>query len=948
MIRLALALVVSAIATVVRGQFATVIDVPPAVAPASIGAGTQLNLADGGTLPSDFNAETGSELNIAGGTVGQRLRTLAGSTANITGGKIADDFDMYGVVNISGGTIGAAADLIGTAFISGGSIGQDFDTVGIVHMSGGSVDGYTDVYSGSQLRLTGGVWNSPLAIRSGSVTFVGGDFRVNGVPIGGLDHEGDAVLFDLLPGSLLSGTLANGTPFHYTSLQGDEFVSGAVTLERSTPPLPSTTLFHVPTDAAPLSIREGQTLILDDGGNLPTYFRAGRASSVSVLGGQVGERFETNAAQIAISGGKIGERFAALGGSHVSLSAGTVARYGRIVGSVLDMTGGTLGTDAFVVGNGEVNLSGGMIAKNFVVRDSVVNITGGQIESGVRIYGASQFNVMGGYVDVDAIAYADATVNVSGGVLAGAFVAEQGSVTNVTGGHVGLTTARYGSRLNVSGGHVYKVVSHNNSEVNLSGGTIEVLDAGVYGRVAISGGSIGDRLITRSYSDVLLNGAEFRLNGTLLAGLDDVGNEIVFNLPAEGVLSGTLADGTPFAFSSLDGDSITPGTLSLKRTVTPTLGPALIQVPIDAAPPGIRGAQTLVLETGGIVGNGFNAGRGSTTVIRGGTFRSNFEAVAASVHVAGGQIGEGFDAFDGTVVDVSAGRIDSFASAYDSRVNVTGGTVGQYFQAFSGSRVDISGGAVDGDFTARSGAVVNVAGGWLGISAKALSGSQVNVTSGSVGIRFLADVDSQVNVSGGSVGESFEANAGAEVNLSGGFIGPDFDALAGSKINVYGTSFLLDGVPIAGLSLNSPFIVTTRNKKLSGVLADGSSFDFQLNSIDTGADYFDRGAILKVIRVAATIPGDYNHNGNVDAADYVAWRDSLGQAITRGGGADGNFNGTIDPADYFVWRSNFGRSASGLGAGESLAVPEVPTFVLSILAVVMLTAPRHGVSQSSR
>ncbi len=57
-------------------------------------------------------------------------------------------------------------------------------------------------------------------------------------------------------------------------------------------------------------------------------------------------------------------------------------------------------------------------------------------------------------------------------------------------------------------------------------------------------------------------------------------------------------------------------------------------------------------------------------------------------------------------------------------------------------------------------------------------------------------------------------------------------------------------------------------------------------------------------------PGDYNHNGTQDAADYVLWRQSLGQTVPRGTGVDGNNNGTVDTADYDIWRSQFGGTTT--------------------------------------
>jgi hypothetical protein len=46
---------------------------------------------------------------------------------------------------------------------------------------------------------------------------------------------------------------------------------------------------------------------------------------------------------------------------------------------------------------------------------------------------------------------------------------------------------------------------------------------------------------------------------------------------------------------------------------------------------------------------------------------------------------------------------------------------------------------------------------------------------------------------------------------------------------------------------------------------------------------------------APSLPGDFNSDGVVDAADYVVWRKGLGSVYTEG--------------DYEVWRANFGQTA---------------------------------------
>src|SRR5262249_14325872 len=89
--------------------------------------------------------------------------------------------------------------------------------------------------------------------------------------------------------------------------------------------------------------------------------------------------------------------------------------------------------------------------------------------------------------------------------------------------------------------------------------------------------------------------------------------------------------------------------------------------------------------------------------------------------------------------------------------------------------------------------------------------------------------------------------------------------------------------------------------------------------------------------VAAPLPGDFNHNGAVDAADYAVWRDTLGQS-GAGLAADGNANGIVDSGDYDLWRSHFGQTlGSGSVSSTSspvIAAPEPPTAALIVAGVI--------------
>lgn len=68
---------------------------------------------------------------------------------------------------------------------------------------------------------------------------------------------------------------------------------------------------------------------------------------------------------------------------------------------------------------------------------------------------------------------------------------------------------------------------------------------------------------------------------------------------------------------------------------------------------------------------------------------------------------------------------------------------------------------------------------------------------------------------------------------------------------------------------------------------------------------------------SAGLPGDYNLDGSVDAADYTVWRD--------------NTEGLFTAADYTVWVNNFGATAGA--SVPASAVPEPSTWLSALLAV---------------
>lgn len=93
------------------------------------------------------------------------------------------------------------------------------------------------------------------------------------------------------------------------------------------------------------------------------------------------------------------------------------------------------------------------------------------------------------------------------------------------------------------------------------------------------------------------------------------------------------------------------------------------------------------------------------------------------------------------------------------------------------------------------------------------------------------------------------------------------------------------------------------------------------------------------LSVVQGLPGDYNEDGAINAADYTVWRDRLG-----GGTSLPNDDTTgVGPDDYDRWSMHFGENAAA-GSIQPDAVPEPSDLQLLILAatVVCLGVRRAG------
>lgn len=91
----------------------------------------------------------------------------------------------------------------------------------------------------------------------------------------------------------------------------------------------------------------------------------------------------------------------------------------------------------------------------------------------------------------------------------------------------------------------------------------------------------------------------------------------------------------------------------------------------------------------------------------------------------------------------------------------------------------------------------------------------------------------------------------------------------------------------------------------------------------------------------ASLPGDYDLDGEVDSEDYVVWHDNYGS--TTFNAADGNGDGVVNAADYTIWQDNLGAMSA---SAPQLDEPTPVAFNQSIwrLALLLPTSPERDVA----
>lgn len=218
-----------------------------------------------------------------------------------------------------------------------------------------------------------------------------------------------------------------------------------------------------------------------------------------------------------------------------------------------------------------------------------------------------------------------------------------------------------------------------------------------------------------------------------------------------------------------------------------------------------------------------------------------------------------------------------------------------------------------------------------------VNGSALTLLDGAdVGVQVTNDGDMEIAgaVAGrADVADFVQSNAGVlNIDLLGTGIG-DFDRLVTAGIAQLDGELDLNLIGAINPELGDSFTIISA---AGGVLNTFASFDTSFAALDAGLvwDLIYNPTNVQV-EVILNLPGDFNNDLVVDAADYAVWRDALGTATTLPGDPT---PGTVTADDYDVWTANYGATvpapAMAMAMSSATSVPE-PTSAVLLLGVTL-------------
>jgi T5SS/PEP-CTERM-associated repeat protein len=869
----------------------------------------------------------------AGGNVG--ILSVNSSGVFTTGtGAIA--VNTTGTINVAGGTLNANGSLTmsngGNLTINGGTLNANS---GFNNSAGGTLN----LYNG-ELAVGGGAF-APNA---------GGAFTLNGQSPADLPHLrltggatstlGNAIVIassnkaklTIEGGANLSATAQTATIGNSAGSQGEVVVSG----DGSSWTIGS------------LSVGVVGTGTLNIQNNASVYV----ANSLSI----------NNLSNVNLSGGSL--RFDTIGGtgglSRLNYSSGTI----RLQGSrdfFTDPTIATLFGNAPTISAGKKLITEGNSTISFGTLSDVVRINGGSLQAnGDVIVGVSGVPgsvgnleiINGGTVNCNAmnIGYTffeddffnDGVVRVSGSgssltatdhiTLGRRFVAGDPLAKS----YVGSLTVEDGALVDVK-----TLIMDDEGTVNINGGTIRidelqsVLLQGTHGEINFNAGKLalrGDRTIgIDPIIDRVLGGAPSLTTAKELA-IEETATLVTVVTLNGGILSAKAISGT----SNL---RLQHGTLNVTNQAMTVGAAGSLGATLDLAADmsvnvtlGITN-QGLVSGDGEIGGPFANAAAGELRANPGNslTLKGVGNSNAGRIRLLGGSLD-----FKSDLTNAAGGFISGNGSL------LTGGLTNHGTMNFAGT-ANIAGNVTN----SATGRIISGGGGATIFYDDVVNNGEIRTSTNGFTV-FYGSVSGGGTFTGtGTVnfeGDLSPGSSPATVDFGGDVaLGPDSKL----RIELGGTNPAtdFDRINVAGkLSLDGALEISLIN---GFVPTAGQTFDFLVGSNVVGAfssiqlptvpglTWNTSQLLTGVLSVVAGIPGDYNQDGRVDAADYTVWRDHLatGQPLPN------DDSPGVGPDDYTRWKTNFGQH-SGSGTGALAGVPE-PSAQLTACATMFAVLVRR-------
>jgi len=183
-------------------------------------------------------------------------------------------------------------------------------------------------------------------------------------------------------------------------------------------------------------------------------------------------------------------------------------------------------------------------------------------------------------------------------------------------------------------------------------------------------------------------------------------------------------------------------------------------------------------------------------------------------------------------------------------------------------------------------------------------------------IGFLFDFRGVGNVFGGTVNVSgtmtYSVNGGAPISINAGDTGFPAGAIAANDLILFHNP--LPAAALGALVTLSPGSLSTSINIAAAAPASGL-YD---------AILVDPNGVQVGVGMSSTTPGDFNRDGDVDAADLTEWRGDFGP----NGGSDADGDGDSDGTDFLTWQRQIGSIAA---QGSAVLEPAVNASLVAMM-----------------